>query len=80
MVNYTYEFLVISVLYCKEDIISVNININNFTSNFKGYIILKLSPRSAFSLPQFIAIVGVNIRPRDSKPTCEQKYEFCMSA
>ena len=42
-ISYTSQFSPISVLYRKEWIISVNININNFTVNFKGDIVVKLS-------------------------------------
>ena len=44
MICYTSPFSVISVLYRKKIIISVNININNFTVNFKSDIVVKLSP------------------------------------
>ena len=44
MICYTSQFLVISILYHKEKIISFNVSINNFTVNFNGYISVKLNP------------------------------------
>ena len=44
MISYTSQFSVIGVSYRKEQIISVNISINNFTVYFKGNIVVKLSP------------------------------------
>ena len=44
MINYTAQYSVISVLYPKEKIISVKMNIKTFNVDFKGDIAVKLSP------------------------------------
>ena len=43
MISYIFQFSVISVLRSKEYIISVNININNLTVNFKDDIVVKFN-------------------------------------
>ena len=50
MISYTFQFSVISVVYRKEQIISVNTNLNNFRVNFKGDTVVKLSPWYAAKL------------------------------
>ena len=44
MISYTFQFSVIIILDCKEFIISVNVNIDNFNDDFTDDTAVKSSP------------------------------------